>query len=335
MSAQCGIYVIENLKNGKKYIGKSVYIKRRWGEHIRQLNANEHANDHLQAAWNKYGRESFSFRVQEYCERDVISEREMFWITHYRSHDPAYGYNLSYEIDGRGTVRYETIQRLKDSHKYQNVPVLQLDDIGAVIARYASATEAAIEYNTTSTAILNSSNYWDRQSGSKRHRGFTWVRERDYERVIHMWSDLFAQDKKNCLSVNMYSYPDGVFLDSYPSCVEAALANGLTADIVSLCVRGAQKHSGDKTFRRASECDGKNPISIAMPEKRKNPNMKAVCAIDRDGCIVGKYESIIAAGEALGKRGESAHISECCNGKRKTCHGLRWVYADQYQEVLT
>ena len=28
----------------------------------------------------------------------------------------------------------------------------------------------------------------------------------------------------------------------------------------------------------------------------------------------------------------SSHVTECCNGKRKTAYGFRWMYADDYRE---
>ena len=45
---QSGIYCIENLISGKKYIGQSVNIQNRWNHHICELNKGIHYNDHLQ-----------------------------------------------------------------------------------------------------------------------------------------------------------------------------------------------------------------------------------------------------------------------------------------------
>ena len=52
----CGVYKIVNTVNGKIYIGSSKNIDRRWNEHIRVLELNAHNNQHLQNAWNKYGK---------------------------------------------------------------------------------------------------------------------------------------------------------------------------------------------------------------------------------------------------------------------------------------
>lgn len=60
-----GIYVIRNRFTGKKYVGESVDIKRRWAEHKRELANGSHHCWRLQKDYNRYGRHAFSFRVVE------------------------------------------------------------------------------------------------------------------------------------------------------------------------------------------------------------------------------------------------------------------------------
>lgn len=76
-----GVYTITNTLNGKMYVGSSsASIKKRWSTHISTLNSNTHHNQHLQHAWNKYGKEVFIFEIlvtslPEYC----LSE-EQYWL---------------------------------------------------------------------------------------------------------------------------------------------------------------------------------------------------------------------------------------------------------------
>lgn len=55
MEKKIGIYCIENIINGKKYIGQSINLKDRLYGHKTKLKHNKHKNRHLQFAVNKYG----------------------------------------------------------------------------------------------------------------------------------------------------------------------------------------------------------------------------------------------------------------------------------------
>ena len=64
LSNKKGIYKIVNLDNGKFYIGSSINLAKRKWEHFKQLRLGIHCNCHLQAAYNKHGKDSFSFIVE-------------------------------------------------------------------------------------------------------------------------------------------------------------------------------------------------------------------------------------------------------------------------------
>lgn len=76
----CGIYMIINLINGKKYIGSSINIRQRLWEHRATLRHNKHYNNHLQRAWNKYGEENFDFSILERCPKEKRFEREQYYV---------------------------------------------------------------------------------------------------------------------------------------------------------------------------------------------------------------------------------------------------------------
>lgn len=60
-----GIYKIINIINNKFYVGSAVDLKRRKTRHFSELRNGKHNNRHLQAAWVKYGEQSFIFVVVE------------------------------------------------------------------------------------------------------------------------------------------------------------------------------------------------------------------------------------------------------------------------------
>lgn len=88
-----GIYKIENKINGKVYIGQSINIKIRWQQHKREANCNRR-NAPLYNALRKYGFDNFTFEVLEECSQELLNEKEIFWIAHYKSNDRDFGYNV-------------------------------------------------------------------------------------------------------------------------------------------------------------------------------------------------------------------------------------------------
>lgn len=77
-----GIYQIVHTDTGRRYVGQAQDIKLRWRSHRYKLNAGESNSSHLQRAWLKYGASSFTFSVIEYCEPEILDEREQFHIAH-------------------------------------------------------------------------------------------------------------------------------------------------------------------------------------------------------------------------------------------------------------
>ena len=68
-----------------------------------------HPNRHLQAAWNMYGEDSFSFEVLEYLPLEYLCEREAYFINAYSSLDRANGYNNEEpDINGRRVLSEES-----------------------------------------------------------------------------------------------------------------------------------------------------------------------------------------------------------------------------------
>lgn len=88
-----GIYVIECRANGKKYVGSSINMNKRWRNHVWHLTRGTHHNRHLQSAWSKYGRDQFTHSVLEIVEDpSVLLERERYHIQHLDAY--CSGYNL-------------------------------------------------------------------------------------------------------------------------------------------------------------------------------------------------------------------------------------------------
>jgi group I intron endonuclease len=88
------IYKITNSLNGKFYVGSTTNTRERFRTHRKRLRANKHHAHHLQAAWNKYGENSFFFHVVEVVPEDSsLREAEDKWLAEHVGND--YCYNKS------------------------------------------------------------------------------------------------------------------------------------------------------------------------------------------------------------------------------------------------
>lgn len=110
-----GIYCIENAINEKMYIGSSVDIKRRFQEHIRKLNKNEHHSQHLQRTWNK-NPGSFIFKILEIVpDKDDLIEREQWWLDILETYKDDKGYNARKDADSNLGLKWSESRRIKNS----------------------------------------------------------------------------------------------------------------------------------------------------------------------------------------------------------------------------
>ena len=79
-----GVYKITNTVNGRVYVGVARLFRTRWLAHKQALGAGNHHNPELQADWNTYGPDVFTFNAVEIFQRRtdprVVWLTEQFWI---------------------------------------------------------------------------------------------------------------------------------------------------------------------------------------------------------------------------------------------------------------
>lgn len=93
MKKLTGIYKITNKINGKIYIGSAVNIYSRWNLHKFKLKNNKHHSIKLQRAQNKYGLDNFIFEIVEECPKNLLIEREQYWIDNLKTYSNGYNCN--------------------------------------------------------------------------------------------------------------------------------------------------------------------------------------------------------------------------------------------------
>jgi group I intron endonuclease len=107
----CGIYCIENITTGKKYIGQSIDAEERWKTHLRRLRKNNSKSRYLQYSYNKHGENSFIFYIIEVCLKDELNEREEYYVNNFNTKSPN-GYNMTDGGDGSPNPTEETKEKL-------------------------------------------------------------------------------------------------------------------------------------------------------------------------------------------------------------------------------
>lgn len=88
-----GIYMCTCNINGKSYIGQSQDVKLRKCQHLSELRSDRHFNQHLQRAYNKYKEYNFSWTVLEYCDENILDDREIYWIAYYDTYKNGFNAN--------------------------------------------------------------------------------------------------------------------------------------------------------------------------------------------------------------------------------------------------
>lgn len=104
----CGVYQIKNTINGKRYIGSSNQVKRRFYLHKWDLRRGKHHSITLQRSWDKYGEQAFSFEPIIYCSVDDLHFYEQHCLDKVGTVDPLKGFNICCDASAAGKGRVWT-----------------------------------------------------------------------------------------------------------------------------------------------------------------------------------------------------------------------------------
>lgn len=120
----CGIYLITNLINDKKYVGQSRNIGKRWASHIsksRNIKSDDiEYNKPLYRAMRKYGITNFTFSIVELCDETELEEKEIYWTKYFDSVNS--GYNCQYG----GNSSYRMFEEQHPNHKLTRADVVEI-----------------------------------------------------------------------------------------------------------------------------------------------------------------------------------------------------------------
>lgn len=183
-----GIYKIENLINGKIYIGQSRNIEKRWTAHrTRPFNQNSKQYDSpLYRSIRKYGLENFSFIVLEETPIENLDNREKYWIEYYGSHNKEKGYNLT---DGGNSAAFTILTRK------------QVDEIKLLLETNMSQQDIADKYNVDQRSIsyINTGETWIEQGKTYPIRSFSILANDKKYYCQNCGKEIVTQDASLCI----------------------------------------------------------------------------------------------------------------------------------------
>lgn len=284
----CGIYKIENMINGKMYIGQSINIERRWARH-------RYATDDfaIHRAIRKYGIENFSFSILEECSEKNLDDKEIYWITKYNSLIPN-GYNM---IEGGSN----------GSGLAKGKPVLQFSPQGKFLAEYRSAHVAdditGINYSSICACCRRE---------QKIANGYQW-RYKDDAKDIQQVNDFIHKQ------VGIIQYDiNGNKIAEFSSLKEASEKTGISKPIICKVCKGKGKTAGGYRWAYIGE-----PLSNKVLSKNKR-----VQQFSLDGVLLREFNSITEASNTFNwARAGINGISKACKTNTKY-HNYIWKYKD-------
>lgn len=149
-SVRSGIYLLTHAATGRRYVGQSKNIDKRWLEHA----TGKSGSGVLEKAIAKYGWLAFTAEVLELCEKAEMNLAEQKWIEHYGSLSPG-GFNLTtggqkyqFSDDARAVISERTKQALSSPEVRAKISAgvrrAQTPEVQAMIRECAAAGMAAM-----------------------------------------------------------------------------------------------------------------------------------------------------------------------------------------------
>ena len=319
----------------------------------------------LYTAMREYGLENFTFTVIEECNKEDLNAREIYWIKYYDSYVNGYNMTLGgnystnssniskvyqYNLDGTFIKEYNSVREAAEqingsignlytalsrntmAYNYQwsylklnklkpyttnAIPVIAFStDTGERIQLYTSLSEA-IFYTGDSFAIIKKSCDTHHHSGKYQWR--YWIEDPNLLKIPpYKWDNKIAVDQYDL---------NGVYLNTYSSLEEASLITHINANNLSSCCHQRQKSCGGYLWVYHNEPAPK-PYQDNRIKHTTSSNRRKIAQFTKNDEFIEIYTSAHEAARAIDKPKCANHITECCQGKRKTCEGYIWKYCE-------
>lgn len=265
----CGIYRIICITSGMSLVGQTTHFRIRELSHFREVETNTHKNQHFQAAYNKYGKENFTFSILEVCEESNLDDREQFWIKFYKNNGGVYNMNDGGRVC-RGTGHHnfgqkrtlESRQKMSQSRLLKQIKGDKCYQYGKKMPPEFGLAISRAKKKQNLVGEKSKHYGMKRSEESRRKMSETRNRPEIKDKLIHKlrqaastdeWRD--KMDKIRRLQfkpVVKLDIETGELLDTYESVSEANRQNKKGLSITEVC-KGRRKQSGGFRWMYLSE----------------------------------------------------------------------------------
>lgn len=232
---KCGIYLITNNINGKKYIGQSRNLIKRWGQHKTE-SRRDNPNLIVDKAIKKYGIDNFSFEILFECPLNMLDDWETDMIRLYDSMRPR-GYNCVDKCNGVSEKGRKILRkRMKENNPMKNPEVVDKVKNKLKGTHHNRVTEYQIE---VTKKRMKENNPMKNPEVAKKVSMKITGRKQDKERVI-----------RNSKHTNILQFSkDGKFIKKWDLVSDITKELGVDHCCIYAVLNGKQKTAGGYIWR--------------------------------------------------------------------------------------
>lgn len=299
------IYLIENLINGKQYIGQTITtIKHRWGQHTAHTKG--HHNMPVVFAINKYGKENFTINEVQKYEADtkedllnLLNKAEIYYIAEYNTLSP-----IGYNVTSGGNNVSSSLAKPVDAYTTD----------GEFLRSFDSAAEAGRFYNVSDGSVI------DCCMGNiltTNNRKYTFrYKDEPFDKF-----DVFHYKRSRYI----YKFDlDGNFIQKYSNATLAGLDIEDACENVGSGIISVLDNPNKTAYGFYWSSTGTFDFDLVNYRNRI-----LVDQYDFNGNMLNTHKSASDACEFIGKTTEFvSQILDVCRGKASQAHGYIWRFKD-------